>query len=78
MYVKYTRFIRENPNYLHERELENNPPPLPTARPIGYLTAYTLKTDHPKEHIKVKNLQLLCFKLATHKNKINELLNEYA
>ncbi len=38
---------------------------------------YTLKSDDPKEQMRVKSLQLLCFKLATHKAQIMQMLDKY-
>jgi hypothetical protein len=37
-----------------------------------------VRTNDARELVKIKNLQLLCFKLATHKPKINRLLQQYS
>jgi hypothetical protein len=42
-----------------------------------FLTAYTIKSSDPRDQFRVKNLQLLCFKLGTHKLKIQKLLDKY-
>lgn len=38
---------------------------------------YLLKSDDPKEAMRIKSLQLLNFKLATHKEEIVEMLQRH-
>jgi len=40
-------------------------------------SAYTLRSQDPKEGMRVKSLQLLCFKLANHEHKVNLMLEKY-
>ena len=40
-------------------------------------TAYTVKSQDPREGMRVKSLQLLCFKIANHKKKILSMLDKY-
>lgn len=75
-YKKFQRFVRENPSYLEDRSRPVSAHK--TGRPIGYQTAYTVRSNDAREIVKIKNLQLLCFKLATHKPKINRLLQQYS
>lgn len=42
-----------------------------------FFTAYQIKTDDPRDPLRVKGLQLLCFKLAQHKIKILKLLERF-
>ncbi len=40
-------------------------------------SAYTLRSQDPKEAMRVKSLQLLCFKLASHQPKVHLMLEKY-
>jgi hypothetical protein len=40
-------------------------------------SAYNLKSQDRREPMRVKSLQLLCFKLANHKKKIMMMLEKY-
>jgi hypothetical protein len=41
-------------------------------------SAYTLRSQDPREAMRVKSMQLLCFKLANHEAKVHFMLEEYA
>ncbi|CDW91270.1 UNKNOWN [Stylonychia lemnae] len=77
LYIEYAQFKRAYPDYEKDKEpvfFDNH---IASGRPIGYLTAYTIKSDDPREPLRVRNLQLLCFKLATHRQNILKLLDKY-
>jgi hypothetical protein len=40
-------------------------------------SAYNIKSQDKREPLRVKSLQLLCFKLANHKKKIMMMLEKY-
>lgn len=40
-------------------------------------SAYTLRSQDPKEAMRVKSLQLLCYKLASHQPKVVLMLEKY-
>ena len=47
------------------------------SRASALKSPYVAKSDDPREGMRVKSLQLLCFKLANHKEKLIQMLEKY-
>ena len=59
----------EQQNYNDDGEMEK--------RVSELKSAYTLRSQDPKEAMRVKSLQLLCYKLASHQPKVLMMLDKY-
>jgi hypothetical protein len=47
-------------------------------RASGLKSPYqVVRSDDPREQMRIKSLQLLCFKLASHKDKVDQMLERH-
>lgn len=82
-FIKYTKYLRDNPvdpTEIEEERLKafrEDTIIREKRRKEGFFSAYSLNNEDPKEIQRVKSLQLICFKVANHKQQIISLLEKY-